>query len=429
MGIPFRISASDATFSRLNMEMTGEKDGSQLLITVAQGSKVVGYVVIDSMVGGGSCGGVRLMPNIDEEEMRGLARAMTLKFGFLGLPQGGAKAGVIGNPEGSKKERWQRLASFGQAIAPLLFNRIYVPATDMGTDTTDIRYMLKAVGIRIKRRELGSNQSGYYTAVTVFTAAKKALRHLGLSLSGCKVAIDGFGKVGSALGQLLVSANARVVAISTSKGAIYNPKGLDLRRLTQLSAKVGRRAINMYADAEEIDPDSLFELPVSLLCPCARHDRVHIGNANRIAARIVCSGANNPITPEAERILFDRGILCLPFFVTNCGGTLGSTMEFASVSKKTIDLFMERHIGARIEWLLNEAARQGTMPSEIAKPLALRRFCEVQQRASRPTPHGRLFGVALELYRRGWIPGWAVAALSLQYFKRSLTPMGDHLGS
>jgi len=429
MGIPFQLLASDAMFTRLNMEMIRGKENSQLLITVAQGSKIVGYVVIDSMVGGSSCGGVRLMPNIDEEEMRGLARAMTLKFGFLGLPQGGAKAGVIGDPGGSKQGRWQRLASFGQAIAPLLSNRIYVPATDMGTDTNDIRYMLKAVGIRIKRRELGSNQSGYYTAVTVFTAAKRALRHLDLSLSGCKVAIDGFGKVGSALGHLLISANARVVAISTSRGAIYNPKGLDLRWLTQLSAKVGKRAIDTYADAEKIDRDSLFELPVSLLCPCARHDRVHIGNADRIAAQIVCSGANNPITPEAERILFDRGIVCLPFFVTNCGGTLGSTMEFASVRKKTIESFIECHIGARIEWLLNEAARQGVMPSEIAKPLALRRFDEVQRRASTPTPYGRLFGVALELYRRGWIPGPAVAPLSLQYFKRSLTPMGDHLGS
>src|SRR5713101_7522078 len=102
-----------------------EKDNPQMLITVSQGSEVIGYVVIDSTVGGRSCGGLRMLPDIDEAEMRGLARAMTLKYGFLGLPQGGAKAGVRYDSDAPQAKRWQRLVEFGHAIAPMLLSHIY----------------------------------------------------------------------------------------------------------------------------------------------------------------------------------------------------------------------------------------------------------------------------------------------------------------
>jgi glutamate dehydrogenase (NAD(P)+) len=402
------------------MDAFWEQDTSQLLITVTQGVEVMGYVVIDSTVGGRSCGGVRLWPDIDEAEMRELARGMTLKFGFLGLPLGGAKAGVRGAPEAPQEERWQRLAAFGRAIAPLLRKRVYLPATDIGTDIGDIRYMLNAVGVPVKRRELRSPRSGYYTAITVFAGVQQATRHVGLSLSGCRVAIEGFGKVGSALAELLDEVNARVVAISTSRGALFNPRGLDVKRLTQLAADAGSRAVDLYTDAERLDHTALLELPVDVLCPCARHGSLHIGNAARVAARIICSGANNPVTPEAEQMLFARGVLCLPCFVTNCGGILGGTMEFAAVSRKQIKAFIERHIGARMAWLLDEAARQQVLPREIAVPLALRHFEYVRRNAAHPALRNRLFETGLELYRRGWIPGRLVASLSVPYFERSL---------
>ena len=140
------------------MSVFCEKDNPQMLITVSQGSEVIGFVAIDSAVGGRSCGGLRMLPDIDEAEMRGLARAMTLKYGFLGLPQGGAKAGVRYDPEAPQAERWQRLAAFGRAIAPMLLSRIYSPATDMGTDNAGIRHMLQAAGVNVKHQELRGTQ-------------------------------------------------------------------------------------------------------------------------------------------------------------------------------------------------------------------------------------------------------------------------------
>jgi len=183
---------------------------------------------------------------------------------------------------------------------------------------------------------------------------------------------------------------------------------------------VGSVAVERYPDAERIDCAALLELEVDVLCPCARHNSLNAGNAPRVAARIICPGANNPVTPEAERILFERGVLCLPDFVTNCGGVLGGTMEFASVSPERIAAFIERHIGARITRLLDEAECRNVLPREIAVPLARRHFEEVQRGAAHPTPLARLFEVGLEFYRRGWVPGPLVAALSLPYFERCL---------
>ena len=404
------------------MELSWDKDNTRLLITVAHDSEVTGFVAIDSMVGGRSRGGLRMLPDINEAEISGLARTMTLKYGFLGLPQGGGKAGVLGDPAAPLIERRERLKAFGVAIAPLLRSYAFVPDTDMGTNNTDIEFLLRSAGAPVKPRDLRSANSGYYTALTVLVGVKRAAKHLGLTLSKCTVAIEGFGSVGSALAQLLEAVQARVVAISTSRGAIYNPGGLSVKRLVQLAAKDRSRIIDACPDAKRINGPAMLELPVDILCPCARHETLTMRNAPSVKARIICPGANNPMTPQAERLLFERGVMCMPDFMTNCGGVLGGTMEFASVSRKRIELFTERHLGARVEWLLNEAAGTGMLPSEIAKSLALRRFEQVQCSAAHPTPPYRLFNMALELYRRGVVPGRLVAILSLPYFRRCMAP-------
>jgi hypothetical protein len=147
-----------------------------LLITVSRGSETLGYLAIDSPVDGRAQSGLRPLPDIDESAMRGLASAMTLKYGFLGLPQGGAKAGVMGDPEASLPERHSRLAAFGKAIAPLLRAGIYMPGTDMGTDMEDIRMVLSAAGVRPKLRQLRSVDSVVFTAISVLAGVQAGWR-------------------------------------------------------------------------------------------------------------------------------------------------------------------------------------------------------------------------------------------------------------
>ncbi|MCP5117230.1 MAG: hypothetical protein GY953_40920, partial [bacterium] len=214
----------------------------------------------------------------------------------------------------------------------------------------------------------------------------------------------------------------------TSRGAIYNPGGLNVGRLIELSAEAGSDVVLQYEDAERIDRAALLELPVDVLCPCARYHSIHPDNIDRIRARLVCPGGNNPVSPDAVRCLADRGVLCLPDFVTNCGGVLGGTMEFAAVAPRRIESLIDQHIGRRVTSLLREAEGRQESPAVLAERAALRRFENVRALATKKSPLGRLFDLALECHRRGWTPESLVGAIAPRYFERLLTHEGDSEG-
>jgi glutamate dehydrogenase/leucine dehydrogenase len=363
-----------------------------------------------------------MMPDVDEAELRGLARTMTLKYGFLGMPVGGAKAGVRADPEAPQEERRLRLAAFARAVAPLLQRGVWSPGPDMGTDDDDIIHLSEAIGISVgAARE--SIHSAEHTALTVLSGVRQALGQTTSSLPQCRVAIEGWGKVGSAVGQLLADAGARIVAVSNVRGAIHDPRGLDLQQLQTLATENGSHGLEAYDGAEHLEREALLELPVDILCPCARHHSVHAGNAARVAAGIICPGANNSLTSEAERLLFQRGTVCLPDFVTNSGGVLGATLEGAGASRGRIVAFIEEHIDRRIAWLLEEASRRQAPPRDVAVPLARKRFSEMQKQAA---PSGVLAGIGQVqrlgdwLKLRGWVPRRVAASVVTAYFARSM---------
>jgi glutamate dehydrogenase (NAD(P)+) len=396
----------------------------QLVCVARDGNDVLGYVAIDSTVGGRSRGGLRMVADVDEAEVRGLARAMTLKYGFLGLPQGGAKGGVRGDPEAAPEERRERLAAFARLMAPLLRSRVFTPDTDMGTTRADIAHVLDVAGAPVPPRSGSAQRSGFYTALTVRAAARVAAQSVGLELAGARVAIEGFGSVGASLAMLLHDIGARVVAVSTTAGAVYAPDGLDVARLVAMAADRGSRVIDAYAEehrgTERLERAALLVLPVDILCPCARHESVHTGNVSDVQARVVAPGANNPLTPDAERTLDERGVACVPDFVANSGGVLGGTMEFAAVSERAIAAFVDDHFATRVAWLLAEAGRTGESTRAVAERVALARRLVPARRAAWRAPLGHVLDSGLALYRRGLVPGAVVRRLSLPYFRRSM---------
>lgn len=379
-------------------------------------------MAVDTTVCGRALGGLRLAPDVTAGEVAGLARAMTLKYGLAGLPQGGAKAGVLGDPEAPEPERRARLKTFARAIAPLLRGRVYQPDTDMGTRAADIHAMLESVGLRIGRRALRSDRSGRYTALTVLAGARAALSVRGVRLEGATAAIEGFGAVGGSLATLLDHAGARVVAVSTSRGAVYDARGLDVRRLRELAERHGSGAVLEYRGADRVTPESLPELPVDLFSPCARPGSIDVENAPRLQARAISSGANDPIEPEAEEILVGRGVVVVPDFVANVGGVLGGTMRFAAVGEPRIEAFLLNTVGAWIDALLARAEEQGIPARRIAVPLARTRFEAVRRRAERPNAGGRIVDALVELHRRRLLPRPLVGALAPRWFERALAP-------
>jgi glutamate dehydrogenase/leucine dehydrogenase len=392
------------------------------LQVVRDGDQVLGFVAIDTTVRGRALGGLRLAPDVTAEEVAGLARAMTLKYGLAGLPQGGAKAGVLGDPDAPEGERRARLQAFARAIAPLLKDRVYQPDTDMGTRAEDIHDMLETVGLQIGRRALRSDRSGHYTALTVMAGARAALSRQGARLENATAAIEGFGAVGGSLATLLDDAGARVVAISTSRGALHDPRGLDVARLKQLAARHGSGVVLEYRDAERITPEALRELSVDLLSPCARPGSIGAASAARVRARAISSGANDPIEPGAEGILADRGVAVVPDFVANVGGVLGGTMRFAAVGERRIEAFLLTSVGAWIEALLARAEEEGVPTRQLAVLLARARFDALRLRAEHPGFGGRLMDVVVELHRRRLLPRPLVGAFAPRWFENALAP-------
>lgn len=385
---------------------------------VHRGGDLLGYVAIDSTVVGRARGGLRIATGLSADEVRAAARSMTLKYGFLGLPQGGAKAGIIGDPEAPADEKRALLRDFAEAAAALLKTRRYVPDADLGTSAGDIRLMMESVGMPVGPRDWRANRSGDYTARSTLATAIAVLERRGSTLAGSRVAIEGFGKVGAALAGMLVARGARVVGISTSRGALHDPAGLDVARLAARTAEVGSRVVD---DGDgRIERAGLLELPVDVLFPCARFASIHAGNAARIAAPVVCAGANDPVSPEAEAILFARGVVYPPDFVSNCGGVLGGTLEFAGVPPAKIERLVEDRVRRQVAALLARAEASNSAPRVVAVQQALERHAAVRARAEHPSLAGRAVELAIEGYRRRWIPEKLVALLAPRYLAGTL---------
>ncbi|HUJ21281.1 MAG TPA: Glu/Leu/Phe/Val dehydrogenase dimerization domain-containing protein [Bryobacteraceae bacterium] len=374
------------------------------LIHVQESSRLVGFIAIDSTIAGRACGGLRMSADVSTGELALLARAMTLKYGLLGLPQGGAKAGIISDPEAPEGQRLQALTTWARGAIVQLRSREYVPAPDMGTDNAAIRKVLQAAGVPPARRELQGERSGFYTALGVFLALESAAERLGKRLEGLTAIIEGFGKVGASVAGLLAQAGVRIVGASNSGGAIYG-------------GPFPAAAIQDLLRSPQLSPPELLERPADILIPCARHHSIHARNWPRVQAGIITPGANCPVTAGAERALIARGVFVFPDFVANCGGVLGGTMEFAGVAGRHIESFFRNELKARLVRLLADAGGAAAL-RECATATALDRFAAVKQAAEFPSIASRAFGAGVALYRNGWLPRAAAAPLALRYFAR-----------
>ncbi len=387
---------------------------------VNRSGRLCGFLVIHSFFRGSACGGMRMALDISEEEVRLLAEGMTLKFGLLGLPQGGAKAGIRADPDAPEEERFAALREFGQGIRRQLRDRVYVPGPDMGTSNEMVRRMLLSLGIPVRRRHLRGERSGYFTALTVFSAVQHAAAEAGLELKGARVAIEGFGKVGSSLAALLAGLGARIIAISTSRGALHADGGLDIPDLARCYREQGSRFVEAYAEADRIPAQDIFRLPVEVLCPCARHNTISSAMAGNIQAGIIAPGANHPFDLHAERALTARGIVCIPYWVANCGGTLGETMEFAGWRDPEIADFIHRKLAPHVQSAIRDSRKTGLTPTELTKARTFERFARAAAHATSRGLKGSLMDAGLECYRRGLVPTAVVRSLSRDYFERQV---------
>ena len=398
---------SDPVYQNLNPEIVKEITDPKIGLT--------GYLVIDSTIGGQSIGGLRMDESVTEEEIKNLARSMTLKHGFIGMARGGAKTGIVTGKNIDHRQKEILIKRFGELIADNLKDRKYISGTDIGTDMELINELYKSAGVKITKRSTGSPNSGHFTSLSVLVAIEECVKLKNLDFQKCAFAIQGFGSVGSSLALQIYNRGGKVVAVSDKNCAIYKKEGLDIPEILK------RKSISEYKDAEQIPGDQLLELSVDVLSPCALGSAINENNMDKIKARIVCAGANEAVTIKADHYLFGKGILYLPDFATNCGGLLGNAMEFMGISKNKILEFYREILAPKYRKIYEISQKTGKTPREIAIEAAGKNIECMKMDSRRKSIKSRTLILALKSYHHGLIPGLLVRGYACGYFKKLVT--------
>ncbi len=325
-----------------------------------------GYRVHHSTARGPTKGGIRYHPGVTLDEMRALAMWMTWKCAVLNLPYGGAKGGVVCDPKRLSLQELENLTRrYATEISVLMSPEGDIPAPDVNTtpqimawimDTYSMHrgYSVPAVVTGKPVPVGGSLGRAEATGRGVAVATREALAQLGLPLEGARVAVQGFGNVGSVSASLLHAAGARIVAVSDSRGGTLNPRGLDPRALVRHKRESGR--LDDYPGGQPITNEGLLVSDCDVLIPAALEQQITAANAERIRARLVVEGANGPTTPEADAILGARGALVVPDILANAGGVVVSYFEW--VQDLQSFFWSEEEINERLERLMVRAFRE-----------------------------------------------------------------------
>jgi glutamate dehydrogenase/leucine dehydrogenase len=313
----------------------------QLPVKMDDGSTRVfeGYRVQHSTSRGPAKGGVRFHQDTNLDEVKALATWMTWKCAVVGIPYGGAKGGVCVNPKDlSRRELESLTRRYAAEISPIIGPDKDIPAPDVNTNSETMAWIMDTYSKLHGRNQvsaivtgkplslggsLGRNEA---TARGAFFVIQEAANQLGWTLEGLTAVVQGFGNCGSLLAGFLHEAGLRVLAVSDTSGAIYNPRGLDIPAVRQFKARTGK--VSGFAGSQPIDSAELLELECDILAPCALENQINHKNVDRVRARMIAEGANGPVTPEADAALYRRGVAMLPDILANAGGVTVSYFEW-----------------------------------------------------------------------------------------------------
>src|SRR2546426_151343 len=322
-----------------------------------------GYRVQYSITLGPAKGGLRYHPGVSLDEVTALAAWMTWKCAVAHIPFGGAKGGIICDPSRMSRRELEALtrryvAEIVDAIGP----EKDVPAPDVNTNDQIMAWVMDTYSMHVghtstavvtgKPLEMGGSLGRREaTGRGVMIVTREAARHLGLPLKGATVAVQGFGNVGSVSAELLAREGVKIVAVSDWKGGVHNPKGLDIPKMIDYAKQ--HKTIDGFPGGEPLSNEELFKLDVHILIPAALENQITLENASDIRAKIVTEGANGPTTPDAHRLLHERGVFVIPDILANSGGVTTSYFEW--VQDRYGYFWEEDEVNTRLEKKMVEA--------------------------------------------------------------------------
>ena len=329
-------------------------------------------LVIDNVACGPSIGGLRMAPDVSTAECIRLARAMTLKNAAAGLPHGGGKSVLYGDPRMPRERKERLIRSFAHALRN---EADYVFGPDMGTDEACMAWIKdeigRAVGLPVALGGIPLDEIGA-TGWGIRHAAEAAAPYCQLDLRGARVAIQGFGAVGKHSARFLAERGAVLVAASDSQGTIYQPAGLHVGDL--MSLKDSGKTVCDYNNGQKLDREAVIDVDCDIWIPAARPDVVRADNVHRLKTRMVLQGANIPFTEDAERALHDRGVLVVPDFIANAGGVICAAMEYHGATQAAAFAVIEEKIRANTKAVLATVKSERLAPRRAAERMATGRI-------------------------------------------------------
>jgi glutamate dehydrogenase/leucine dehydrogenase len=330
-----------------------------------------GIVVVDNVAAGPAIGGVRMAPDVSLEECFRLARGMTLKNAAAGLPHGGAKSVIFADPTMDIRLKEELIRAFAQAIKPLTD---YIPGPDMGTNEAAMAWVKdeggQCAGLPKEIGGIPLDEIGA-TAYGVVASADVAKEHLGMKLEGARVAMQGFGAVGKNAARFFAEKGSVLVAAADYSGAVHNPDGLDTGALIKHVESGGR--IADFDGGDRLHRDAIVGVDCDIMVPAARPDVIRADNQATVNARLIVPGANIGVTEEAEKMLYKRGVFCVPDFIANAGGVICAAVEYGGGTQRQVFPIIDEKVRGNTAEMLERMKSSRMLPREAAVAMARER--------------------------------------------------------
>ncbi len=346
-----------------------------------------GFVIIDNLSLGPGKGGIRMTPTISKEEVFRLARTMTWKNSLAGLPFGGAKSGIIADPRNfDLKQKKIIVEAFSEELKTVS-PREYIAAPDINMGKQEMEWFAKKNGDKRSctgkpkkmgglPHELGSTGFGVYHAALVATPYVK------IDLNKCTVAIEGFGNVGWFAGKFLSEQGSKIIAVSDSRGVIYNNRGLNFKKLDETKKKKG--SVTEYGDGVVLPNEKILDIKADVLVTAAVPDLIKEKDVDRLNFKMIVEGSNIAMNDSTEELCYRRKILVVPDFVANAGGVISSYVEYINGKEKEMFEMVKKKISTNTKIVLDNSFKNNIKPRDSAMEIAVARvlkkckICKVQ---------------------------------------------------
>lgn len=362
----------------ISAKIIGDSLGPSTIVTIREPMcGLEAHIVIDNVACGPAIGGIRMAPDVTLLEVARLARAMTFKNAAAGLPHGGGKAGIVADPSMQVRDKESLVRAFARGIRELAS---YIPGPDIGLNETCMAWIRdeigRAVGLPrviggIPLDEIGA------TGLGLAVAAEVAAPFAGIDLKGARVAIQGFGAVGTHTARFLAQRGARIVAVSDTRGAIVNGDGLPVEDL--IAHKRNGKPLTGFGPSKAIRSEALVGVDCDVWIPAARPDVLHKENVSLLKARLVLQGANIPATDEAEAWMHANGVVNVPDFIANAGGVICASVEYHGGTETQALATIDEKIRRNTAEVLGESQARKCSPRQAAVEMACSRVQEAMK--------------------------------------------------